>query len=202
MNQISQYFGKNPKKRGLSDGSKTGDDDSKKPREDSSGSYTNKADILEEGFESADCRKVLFNCLKNLEQKINDLYMLANINKEMETKGDKQLIDLTSSVGFLTFEFNELEKERKEKHELINSLQIQVSFLKVGEKNLEKKADDQEQYLRRDCLLIHGLTETKTEDTEEMILNVINDKLNIKMSQISIGRSHRLGRLKGPVQKS
>ena len=121
---------------------------------------------------------------------------------EMETKGDKQLIDLTSSVEFLTFEFNELEKERKEKHELINSLQIQVSFLKVGEKNLEKKADDQEQYLRRDCLLIHGLTETKTEDTEEMILNVINDKLNIKMSQISIGRSHRLGRLKGPVQKS
>ena len=51
-------------------------------------------------------------------------------------------------------------------------------------------------------MLIHGLTETKTEDTDKMILNVINDKLNIKMSQISIGRSHRLGRLKGPVQKS
>ena len=26
MNQISQYFGKNPKKKDLSDGSKTGDD--------------------------------------------------------------------------------------------------------------------------------------------------------------------------------
>ena len=33
MNQISQYFGKNAKKRDLNDGSKTGDDDSKKPRE-------------------------------------------------------------------------------------------------------------------------------------------------------------------------
>ena len=33
MNQISNYFRKNPKKRDLSDGSKTGDDDSKKPRE-------------------------------------------------------------------------------------------------------------------------------------------------------------------------
>ena len=32
MNQISQYFGKNPKKRDLSDGSKTGDDDSNKSR--------------------------------------------------------------------------------------------------------------------------------------------------------------------------
>ena len=46
MNQISQYSRKNPKKSGLSDGSKTGDDDSKKPREDSSGSYTDEADIL------------------------------------------------------------------------------------------------------------------------------------------------------------
>ena len=46
MNQISQYFGKNPKKRDLSDGSKTGDDDSKKPREGSSGSYTDKLIFL------------------------------------------------------------------------------------------------------------------------------------------------------------
>ena len=47
MNQILQYFGKNPKKRDLSDGSKTGDDDSKKPREGSSESYTDEADIFE-----------------------------------------------------------------------------------------------------------------------------------------------------------
>ena len=40
--------------------------------------------------------EVLFNCLKNLEQKMNGLYMLANSNKEMQIKGDKQLIDLTS----------------------------------------------------------------------------------------------------------
>ena len=59
MNQISQYFGKNPKKRHLSDGSKKGDDDSKKPGEDGSKSYTNEADIFEEGVASADCWKVL-----------------------------------------------------------------------------------------------------------------------------------------------
>ena len=38
MIQMSQYFRKNPKKRDLSDGSKTGVNDSKKPREGSSGS--------------------------------------------------------------------------------------------------------------------------------------------------------------------
>ena len=46
---------------------------------------------------------------------MNDLYMLANSNKEMQMKGDKQLIEITSSVEFLTSKFDELEKERKEK---------------------------------------------------------------------------------------
>ena len=194
MNQILQYFGKNPKKRDLSDGSETEDDDSKKPREGSSGSYTDEADIFEESVESADRRKVLFNCLKNLEERMNDVYMLANSNKEMQIKGDKQLTDLTSSVEFLTSKFDELEREKKEKDKLISRLQIEVSSLKVEVKNLEKYPDDQEQYLRTNCLLIYGLTETKTED-------VINNKLNIEMSEISIDRSHRLGKRKGPGQK-
>ena len=122
MSQISQYFGKNPKKRDLCDDLKTGDVDSKKPREGSSGSYTEKVDVFEEGVESADYQKVLFSCFKNLEQKMYDLYMVANSNKEMQIKSDKQLIVLTSSVEFLTSKFDELEKDRKEKDDLINSL--------------------------------------------------------------------------------
>ena len=146
---VSQYFGKNPKKRDLSDSLKTGDDDSKKPREACSGSSTDEADIFEGCVESADCRKVPFNCLKNSEQKINDLCMLANSKKEMQIKGDKQFMDLTSFVESLTSTFDELEKERKVKDELINSLQIEVSSCKVEVKNIEKKADNQEQYQRR-----------------------------------------------------
>ena len=98
----------------MRDGLKTGDDDSKKPRESSSGSYTEEVDVFEESAESADCRKVLFNGLKNLEQKKNDLYQLKATNK-CKIIGDKQLIDLTSSVEFLISKFDELEKERKEK---------------------------------------------------------------------------------------
>ena len=71
---------------------------------------------------------------------MNDLYLLAKSNKEMQIKDDKQLIDLTSLVEFLTSKFDELERERKEKDELINSLQIEVSSLKVEVKNLEKKS--------------------------------------------------------------
>ena len=77
--------------------------------------------------------------LKNLEQKMNDLYMLGNNNKKMEIKGDKQLIDLTSLVEFLTSKFDELENEIKEKDEFINSLQIEVSSVKAEVKIQEKR---------------------------------------------------------------
>ena len=41
----------------------------------------------------------------------------------------------------MTSKVVELEKERKEKGELINNLQIEVSFLRIEIKILEKKAD-------------------------------------------------------------
>ena len=50
--------------------------------------------------------------------------MLANSNNEIQIKGDKQLIDLTSLVEFLTSKFDELEKERKEKDGLIIFISI------------------------------------------------------------------------------
>ena len=95
----------------------------------------------------------------------------------MKIKDDKQI-----EMEFLTAKFDELEKETNAKDELINSLQIEVSSLKVEVKNLEKKADDQEQYSRRNCLLIQRLTKTKTEDTDEMVNDVINNKQNMEMS--------------------
>ena len=45
------------------------------------------------------------------------------------------------------------------------------------------------------------MNEAETEDTDEMVLDIINNKLNIAMSQISIGRSHRLGKPEGPGHK-
>ena len=42
---------------------------------------------------------------------MNDLYMLANNNKEMQIKGDKQLIELTSLVELLTSKFEKKKKK-------------------------------------------------------------------------------------------
>ena len=43
---------------------------------------------------------------------MNDLYMLANSNKEMQIKGDKQLINLISSVKCLSSSSRGKEKKK------------------------------------------------------------------------------------------
>ena len=48
-----------------------------------------------------------------------------------------------------------------------------------------------EQYSRRNCLLIHGIPYVK-EDTDKVVLNFLKKKLDIKLEDNLIDRSHRL----------
>ena len=49
----------------------------------------------------------------------------------MQIKGDKQLIDVTSPVEFLTSKFDEVERERKEKDELIKVFKSNFLLLRL-----------------------------------------------------------------------
>ena len=57
------------------------------------------------------------------------------------------------------------------------------------------KIDRQEQYSRRNCILIHGIAENKEENT-----NI--DILDVKIDEIDIDRSHRIGRYDKAKKKS
>ena len=60
---------------------------------------------------------------------------------------------------------------------------------------LENKIDRQEQYSRRNWILIHGIAENKEENTDQQAIDFINDSLDIKIDEIDIDRSHRIGTL-------
>ena len=59
---------------------------------------------------------------------------------------------------------------------------------------LENKIDRQEQYSRRNCILIHGIAENTEENTGQQTIDFINENLDIKIDEIDIDRSHRIGR--------
>ena len=57
----------------------------------------------------------------------------------------------------------------------------------------KKKPDDSEQYSRRNCLLVHGVEEQEQENTDNIVLNVIKEHLDIELSVKDLDRSHRIG---------
>ena len=53
---------------------------------------------------------------------------------------------------------------------------------------LENKIYRQEQYLRRNRILINGITENKEENTDQQAIDFINNNLEIKIDEININR--------------
>ena len=139
------------------------------------------------------CREILFNCLKNLEAKVMEIYEQGNENKNMHIKGEKQLVDLAESVKFMTSKFDKLETDRKEKEKIINNLKGEVSYLSEKLGKLEESIDAQQQYSRRNCLLLHGIEETKGEDTDDLVLEVLNDDMGLNILKTALDHSHRIG---------
>ena len=65
--------------------------------------------------------------------------------------------------------------------------------------------DDLEQYSRRNCLIFAGIKEAgedETENTDEVILDICPNKLQIELHRFSLDRTHRLGRKRIPRSDS
>ena len=58
-----------------------------------------------------------------------------------------------------------------------------VNDLKEWVKSIEKVSDDHEQYSRRNCLLIHEIEEGKDEVTDDVVVNMLQDKLELEISK-------------------
>ena len=66
--------------------------------------------------------KILSNCFKNLDKQVKELYILGQSNNKKHIKDEKQLLDLTEFINFVTKNIYEYEKVRAEKEKLIKSL--------------------------------------------------------------------------------
>ena len=72
-------------------------------------------------------------------------------------------------------------------------MENEVEELKDHVEKLEKTLDSQEQYSRRNCLLLHGTEETKHEDTDDIVVKIVNDNIGVDLSKEDLYRSHRIG---------
>ena len=76
---------------------------------------------------------------------------------------------------------------------MINSLEEKVLGLtkKVGK--LSSLVDRQEQFSRRNCILIHGVKENQNEDTDEVVANKLKSEMDLEISPGDIDGTQRIG---------
>ena len=102
---------------------------------------------------------------------------------------------MTSSVDYITKKFDEYEEETKKKDEQIKCLQQIVFFLENKNGEIEQQTDRQEQYFRRNCLLIHAIEEKRHRSyvTDEVVIQTFKSEMDIDIDVKDIDRTHRIG---------
>ncbi|KAJ8246492.1 hypothetical protein GJAV_G00268420 [Gymnothorax javanicus] len=94
--------------------------------------------------------------------------------------------DVTQQV----YESLHLDMEQLEKE--IQYLSTQVKNLQRWLHEVDEEIDDQEQYSRRNCLIIHGSPEYPNEDTDATVSQFTKKELSIEIHSRDIDLSHRL----------
>ena len=81
----------------------------------------------------------------------------------------------------------------------IDYLKNQTKELETKNSKLEIMIEEQQQYSRRNCLLIHGVPSQKNEDTDQIAIDIIQSHLDIPIEKHELDRSHRFSKPNSPI---
>ena len=84
--------------------------------------------------------------------------------------------------------FQEHEQDRREKEREIKELEENISTLSKRLDDLDSVIDRQEQYSRRNCLLLHGIEEESNENTDQCVIEVLCESMGETISIQDIDR--------------
>ena len=194
-NTLRSYFGS--KKKELGD--KSNDRDERKKAKESNLDLSlnqDDADAFSGGIDSPRCASILYDCLNNLDKKVNEIHLLSTTTNDAQIKGTQQLMEVNGAIKFINENFEEFEADRKKKEQEIAELKSTINSLNVRLDKADRALNCQEQYSRRNCLLIHGIDEENQENTDEVVINVLKKEMDEEITHQDIDRSHRLGNRK------
>ena len=103
------------------------------------------------------------------------------------------IITEITCVKVLSTRVNELESFKAVNEQVTRELKTENKRLQERLDNLSDVVDDHEQRNRNNCLLLHGVEEMDGENTDDMVLKIINERLELPMVLENVQRSHRLG---------
>ena len=83
---------------------------------------------------------------------------------------------MNRTINFISKKFYEFEKDKREKDDIIKNLWKRATIMAKKIEKLENLVDQQEQYSRRTCLLVHGIAEANDENMDVLAFLFLNDK--------------------------
>ena len=116
MNNIISFFDK--KKRELSKNSNDGQDTKKQHETSSSELSFEKAsdgDIFKDSLKSEDCILILKTFIENIWKKMEELCIATKNTKEIQIKGELQLVSMNKTINFISAKFDGFKKDRHKK---------------------------------------------------------------------------------------
>jgi len=122
---------------------------------------------------------------------------LSQLNNEVVDLR-KEITDLKEDVEKLKGEnlgqqstLNKLTKASNKNEMLRNDVSNRLNARSVDLEELQ-------QYTRRNCVLINGVPEHKGENTNDVVVNIAQEKMGIELEPEDLDRSHRIGKFKAP----
>ena len=169
-------------------------DDTQGKRRESAGT----ASILD--LQNGDVRAAVFGLLKNDEdimKTIIDAVSQAIVKKLLDTPSfltslAKNVTESDVLSGVKEEIYQSCVMENGQTTDELRRLEQRVIELETANTALRDDSDAQEQYSRRNCLLVHGIPEDQT-DTTDAVLLLCNSQLGLDLNRDNIDRSHRLG---------
>ena len=114
--------------------------------------------------------------IKKLKHEIEGLRSEVD---SLEVNMKERLDNVEKSNEFYSDKFDSWQEEK-------SVLLQQISELKT---EYQLKMDEAEQYYKRNCLIITGVKEQEGEDTDRVVLDIFEKKLNICMDIFQVDRS-------------
>ena len=120
--------------------------------------------------------------------------VLAKLGEKIDAIAERQneITDIKTAVHFISDQFETMRAERDQDGATIAGLKTENTELKAKMSEIEHAVDCNQQYSRRNCLIIHGLADDPTATTDERVIKCFKDKLNITIDPRDIDRSHPL----------
>ena len=99
-------------------------------------------------------------------------------------------------MDFKTNRSEECGQEQHEKDKILDNMKIHMVNMKKKIEKLERIVDRQKQYSCHHCLLMQSIREGERENTDELVLEILNEEVLVDLTLPDLGRTHRIGQKK------